>query len=101
MVPVHIPVFLSQKSSTKNGIHRPAIVFLAWPQAAAEQQGPYGVVARGRERDRERERGRATGAFDHILCSSPPRRVVWVRQHTHITHDRGTELCQTYITGAV
>ena len=30
MAPAHIPVFLSQKTSTKIGINRPAILFLAW-----------------------------------------------------------------------
>ena len=30
MTPAHIPVFLSQKRSTQNGINRPAILFLAW-----------------------------------------------------------------------
>ena len=32
MAQAHIPVFLSQKPSTDNGIHRPANVFLAWLQ---------------------------------------------------------------------
>ena len=30
MAPAHIPVFLFQKSSTENGINRPANLFLAW-----------------------------------------------------------------------
>ena len=30
MAPAHNLVFLSQKPSTEDGIHRPAILFLAW-----------------------------------------------------------------------
>ena len=30
MAPAHIPVFLSQKPSTEDGINRSAILFLAW-----------------------------------------------------------------------
>ena len=30
MAPAHIPVFSPQKASTKNGINRAAILFLAW-----------------------------------------------------------------------
>ena len=30
MAPAHIPVFLSQNPSSKNGINRPASLFLAW-----------------------------------------------------------------------
>ena len=45
MAPAHIPVFLFQKPSTKNGISWSAIVFLAWyyllplPSAVDFQEG--------------------------------------------------------------
>ena len=39
MAPTHIPVFVSQKPSTKYGIVRPAILFLAWSQPREGQAG--------------------------------------------------------------
>ena len=38
MAPAHIPMFLSQKPSTENGVNRPAILFLAWTPCSAHQE---------------------------------------------------------------
>ena len=79
MAPAHIPVFLSQKSSTKNGIILPAILFLAWigrgravgagPRAGAamaECRLEEGAEMGGDDRERERE----STLLDHATRSS-------------------------------
>ena len=50
MAPAQIPVFLSQKPSTKNGIIRAAILFLAWTRKCARCQPGRRAVSFSRAR---------------------------------------------------
>ena len=65
MAPAHIPVFLSQKPSTENGINRPAVLFSAW----SEREYAY----------THREDLRAVFGVDGVVDWAPPRVTVAVQ----------------------
>ena len=72
MAPAYIPVFLSQKPSTKTGIIRPAILFLAWvPRVAWFTQAANVLYADGESLLETREYALAIEKLEAAATMNP------------------------------